>query len=103
MPSKGIRAHRDGAVPVGFQSLTVTGAQAVSPTIPAGRSLVSGAWMEVQNNSVRTRMDGQAPTTTIGHFYVAGQSEYLNEQELKGLQLIAPGSDSTVVFTFYAN
>lgn len=49
--------------PMGFQSLSVTNSSAVAPTVPSGANM---AIIGVENNSVRYRDDGTAPTTSIG-------------------------------------
>jgi hypothetical protein len=101
VPSKGLRSERDSGVPVGFQALTVS-TNAVALTIPAG--MVTYAWIEVQDQPIRVRVDGTAPTATVGHYYVPGQTDVLNEQELRRLQAIrdtAAGSDATLLITYY--
>lgn len=102
MPSKGLRTERDGGTPVGFESLVVGAAAVPLAAIP--RTMVTYAWIEVQGQPIRIRVDGTAPTGAVGHFYVPGQTDVLNESEFRNLQAIrdaSAGSDATLVVTYY--
>ena len=103
MPSKGIRASRDGATPFAFEELTVSGAVIPLAQLPGlGEGVLVGGWIEVESQPIRIRVDSGAPTSSVGHLYNPGQSDYLNAQELRALRAIrTTASDGLLRVTYY--
>ena len=102
MPSKGLRTERDSGEVVAFGTLTVgVNAVTLASIIPA--RMATYAWIEVQGQPLRVRFDA-APTATVGHYYVPGQSDVWSEREFRNAQLIrdtGATGDATLVVTFY--
>jgi hypothetical protein len=80
---------------IGFQTLTVTNAAAVSLTYTGTHAIVS-----VESNSIRVRWDGTAPTTAVGHLLPAGSMLELTGNDLATFKAIATGSDATISVTY---
>jgi hypothetical protein len=62
------------------------------------------AFITVENNSIRVRMDGTAPTTTVGHLLTAGDGLLVTgDGNVANTKMIAAASDGTVQVTYYYN
>ncbi len=62
------------------------------------------AFVTVETNSVRIRMDGTDPTTALGHLLTAGDGLLITgEQNISRARFIAAASDGAVHVTFYYN
>ena len=69
-------------------------------TVPA--QMVTFGWIEVETAPIRIRVDGGAPTTGVGHLYNPGQTDVLNEVELRALQAVrATGVTGLLRVTYY--
>ena len=79
-----------------YESLTVTSATAVAFT----RDLMLSVWqamITVEDNPIRFRLDGTAPTTTEGHLLQAGDTlEIHSTFDALNFQCIATGGDAII-------
>jgi len=84
-----------------FETLTITNAAAV-PLTALQKKAAATAFITVESNTVRFRVDGTSPTTTVGHAVAAGQSIFIaNRTQLDNLKMIASGANATVFITYY--
>jgi hypothetical protein len=78
----------------GHQKLTVAGS-AATLTVP---SEVNYAVMSVETGAMRVRVDGTAPTASIGFLVSAGQElKVFGTDQLNNLKMIRVTSDSAVL------
>lgn len=63
------------------------------------------ALFTVETNSIRFRMDGTAPTATVGHLMAAGDSFLVTgDVNIPNMKLIRQGgADGTVMVTYFFN
>lgn len=99
-------------VPYDFEQLTV-GAAAVPPTAakiavndpanPGVARRARAAFLTVEGNAIRVRMDGAAPTAAVGHLLSPGDMLLVEGVEsVKRLKMIRQGAaDGTVNITYY--
>jgi hypothetical protein len=87
-------------IPIGFQTLTVSGS-AVGLTVPTAANIM--AIISVENNSVRYRDDGTNPTASIGFLLYPGNTLNLeNLTVLNATKFIAvDGTDATLSIGYY--
>lgn len=86
--------------PLGFQTIAGAVASTALPSIPA---LATKAIISVEDQDIRWRDDGVAPTTTVGTLHQAGR-ERLYEGGAAGLaafRLIELGASTEVNVTYY--
>lgn len=90
---------------VGFEILNPTTATGISPSIQvsSGGLQAKQALITVENQPVRMRIDGTAPTATVGHIIGAGGSYVINgHQNIRNSMFINTGSgESTVNITTF--
>lgn len=105
MPSKGVRAERDGAEPIDFETFTIANDNAQTLVrVPDGNGQVLvGALIECQTFGVRYRVDGGNASQTSGHTYLPGQTDYLNAQEIRKFSFAnaTAGQNGVLVVTYY--
>ena len=101
MPLKGW--HPPDVRPFDHEELAVTNAGAVPLAGPQGAlQRFDFAWIEIEGGPVRMWYDGTAPTTTVGHFWIPGQSDILTFLEVAQLLVIATTAvAATVRATYY--
>lgn len=81
--------------PINFESVTVGSTAAVLTA--AKYAGATTALITVETASIRMRMDGTAPTSTVGTLLNAGDQRLLTSPEqIAGFQAIAVGSDATI-------
>lgn len=62
------------------------------------------ALFTVETNSIRFRLDGTAPTATVGHLMAAGDSFLVTgDTNITNLRLIRQSADATVMVTYFFN
>ncbi len=83
---------------VSSESLTVTNASTETLVVPAG---VVSALISVDGFPVRFRVDGNSPTTTVGHYLDAGDYFEMMRPEILAVEFIAVVSNATVFVTYY--
>lgn len=99
MPLKRGLVPRDNPTAISFEELPVTNAAAVPfASIPDNFDF---AWIEVESATVRIRVDRVAPTTTVGHFLVPGQSDVFGMVEVRDMLAIAVAGNATLRATYY--
>jgi hypothetical protein len=102
MPIKrGMPGFRDNPTPVAYEEVTgiTNGAAKAFAAIP---DKFDFAWIEVERGEIRIRLDGPAPTVTVGHLLEPGQSDVFGAKEVRGLQAIATtASNATLRATYY--
>lgn len=100
MPLKGW--HPPDVRPFAYEELTVTNASAIQLVGPNGSlARFDFAWVELATANVRMRLDGTAPTTTVGHQWTPGMSDLLTFLEVQNLRVIAEGADALLRVTYY--
>lgn len=83
-----------------YESLTVTNGAAVSLTI-ATYDAARHAMITVENNPIRFRIDGTAPTTTEGHLVASGDTIDLDySTDIYHFKAIATGANATIRVTY---
>jgi hypothetical protein len=87
-----------------FETLTV-GAAAIGPTVatiyPADGFEATYGLFSVETNTVRFRMDGTAPTASVGHPLAADQNlEVHGKENLRNLKFIQVSGGATVSCTY---
>lgn len=84
--------------PSSYESKTVSSA-AVGVTAAKCRL---AAYITVETNPIRYRIDGTDPTTAEGHLVAANEYIWLaNETAISNLKMIATGADATVRVTHF--
>lgn len=62
------------------------------------------ALFTVETNSIRFRLDGTAPTATVGHLMAAGDSFLVTgDTNITNMKLIRQSADATVMVTYFFN
>ena len=94
-----------GAVAVAFETITVS-SSVISLTAaqvdPTDRKSPRMARLSVEGDSIRYRVDGSDPTTTIGHKLVVGDfMDIVGWENLKKLRMVDVSTDATVQVTYY--
>jgi hypothetical protein len=84
---------------VSFESLTVS-STAVGLTVPSN---VHSAFVSTDGETVRFRMDGSNPTSTVGHKLPLDTFIEFYRDDLAHVRFIATGSDATLFVTYYRN
>lgn len=86
-----------------------TGSQAfVTPTLTAGATLSAPAntrycLLTVENNSIRYRSDGVAPTITTGVLMASGQARIMALANLSNVKLQDAGVSASVYVEYYGD
>lgn len=85
--------------PTGFESVTVSStAVGLTPATYAGATT---ALITVETAAIRMRMDGTAPTASVGTLLNAGDGIILNSPEqIAGFQAIAVDADATIMIEY---
>jgi hypothetical protein len=102
-----------GAQPViGFETLTVSSTgKVLTPTsyetfesVNQTRRQAKLALITVEDNSIRFRLDGTAPTTALGHLVVSGSAlELQSITQIRNLKMIAAAADATIQVTYFGS
>jgi hypothetical protein len=94
---------------VGFQNLSVTSGAAVAFTLPTltGTMKVRAVQLTVETatpgDSIRIRMDGSAPTTSVGlRFFDGDVLEIDNVDNITNFQAICVGSNAQLMVQYFA-
>lgn len=83
-----------------YESITVSNAHAESVTI-ATMADATRANITVEDNPIRVRWDGTAPTTSEGHYMQAGDSMVLDfTADIYHFKAIATGGDAKIRITY---
>lgn len=102
MPLKrGMPGLRDNPTPLSYEEVTgiTNGAAVPFAAMPTNFDF---AWLEVEGGPIRIRMDGTAPTTSVGHLLDPGQSDIFGAKEVRGMQAIATtAQNATLRATYY--
>lgn len=86
-----------------------TGVQSFfTPTLTAGQTLSAPAnsrycLLSVENNSIRYRSDGIAPTITTGQLMASGQTRVMALADFSKVKLIDAGVSATVQIEYYGD
>ena len=87
--------------PFEYEKISVTTA-AVFRLTEAYRDLYKAAFITVEDNPLRYRIDGGDPAIDEGHVVVAGANLYfVDSKSLKELRMIGFGGTATVIVTYY--
>lgn len=89
-----------GYKPVGYQSISGGTATAFGLTAPSG---AQAAFITVENQALRYRVDGVDPTDTEGHLAPVGDALWLDEYELSTWRARSTSTTNatTVRVTYY--
>lgn len=88
-----------GAVAVGFTAATIkeTGVATWADRRPAQAALVT-----CETNTIRFRLDGTAPTASVGHALIAGDSLWLDGMHaIANFKAIQASAGATLRVTFF--
>ena len=89
--------------PIGYESIAVTNAAAVGFTVATADSAVE-AFVTVEDNPIRVRWDGTAPTTSEGHILQSGDTLILTGGfDLYNFKAIATTSSAAVLKVTYSS
>lgn len=80
-----------------FEQLSVT-TSPQSLTVPAN---IQSALVSVDGTDIRWRVDGNPPSTTVGHLLKDGQYYEFFGDEARNLQVIATTGTAAVAVTYY--
>jgi len=90
-----------------FETKTISStAVGLSPATyaPTNADPFSEATITVETADIRFRIDGEAPTSAIGHLVEAGNTIVLESaKEIKFFKAIAAGSDAAISVTYKDN
>jgi hypothetical protein len=96
------RADGSGSEPLGFSTITALSAakglhQGDLGAIPTG---AKKAWIQVEDQDVRWRDDGENPTASEGHLLMAGATlEY--DRDLAAIRFIEVAASAVLTVSFY--
>jgi hypothetical protein len=91
---------------IGFETLTVSStAKTLTATVyaPSGLTPAKVAIISVETNQIRFRVDGVAPTSSVGQLVAVGnQLEVCGQNAIQALQMIRqPAADATIMVHYY--
>jgi len=87
--------------PFAFEMTTITSG-AVVRLAEAYRTVYKAAYITIEDNPIRYRIDGGDASAALGHPVVATQSLYFEDpQSLRELRMIATGGDAIAQITYY--
>jgi len=87
--------------PFEYEKLTITSGAVVRLT-EANRILYKAAYITVEDNTIRYRIEGGDPDANDGHLVYATQSIYfVDPKSLRELRMIATGNDAIIIVTYY--
>jgi hypothetical protein len=88
--------------PIAFETLTVDDTAAGIHLTAATYTDANGAYITAETASIRFRVDGTAPTASVGHLVeTKGVIELRSQKEIENFKAIRTGSTSAVIMITY--